>query len=72
MCLEVNNLFNNKKVILSKEEILQVVLFAIQNCVVNVSFDCPIDEVDCSGVYESVNLIDIEYNVELIKESDND
>ncbi len=31
MDLEVKNLFNDKKVILSKEDILKVVLFAIQN-----------------------------------------
>ena len=72
MCLEVSNLFNDKKVILSKEEILQVVLFAIQNRVVDVSFYCPIDEVDCSGVYETVNLIELDYDVKLVEESDDD
>jgi len=68
MCLEVNNLFNDKKVILNKEEILKVVLYAIQHRVVDVSFDCPVDGLDCYGVHETVNLIELDYDILLVED----
>lgn len=39
MCLTVENLFNNKDVILSREDILKIVKYALENEVVSVTFD---------------------------------
>ena len=69
MCLDVKNLFNDKKVILSREDILKVVLYAIQNNIVDVTFDCPVGEIECYGMDQTVNINELDYDIRLVEES---
>ena len=56
MCLTVQNLFNDKEIILGREEILEVVKYAIENEIVKISFADQYSEdtfsIDCQDIGE--------------------
>lgn len=63
MCLTVQNLFNNKEIILGREEILEVVKYALENNIVELSFDYTYKNYDAE--IDGKVLSDVDYTVRL-------
>ena len=68
MCLSVRNLFNDKDIILGREEILEVVRHALKNRIVEISFDDTYRNYDY-GI-DGHTLVDTDYTVELAREEE--
>ena len=66
IAVPVSNLFNRLGVVFSREDLLEIVKYAVWQHIVEISIDVPWDELG-SGITEPAKLQDLVYSIELVE-----